>query len=113
MASDRVVINLEDRARQVAKKPSPRSDMARSKDAVASAFLAPQRLKYTHIAPRCRWTEWSGERRIQEFPGSVFALIRKFVLRMVSGTKDERRTATAACVTGDATGARLGTAAAA
>jgi len=80
---------------------------------MASAFLTRPGTKYTHIAPRYRWIELSGERRIQEFTESAFALIRKFVLRAVSGTKDERRTATAACVTGNVAGARLATAAAA
>jgi hypothetical protein len=101
MASDRVVINVENRARQVAKEKSPRGDIARSEDAVASAFLARQGPEYRRIGPRCRWIKWGRKRRFQDFTGSAFALIRKFVLQAVRGTKDERGTATAACDTGD------------
>ncbi len=67
MASDRVVIELEDRARQVAKEPPPRGDAAPSEDAVASALLAHQGPEYRHIAPQCRWIKWGGKRRVSGF----------------------------------------------
>jgi len=111
MTLDRAVINVENRARQAASVPWPRGDIARREDAVASAFLARQGPEYRHIAPPCRWIKWGRKRPFQDFTRSVFAPIRKFVLQAVSRAKDECRTATAACATGDAAGARLETAA--
>src|SRR5271156_1730646 len=112
MASDRVVINLEERARQAAREASPRGDAAPSKDAMALAFVQRYGAEYRYVAPRCRWTKWSRKRWLQDFTGSVFALIRKFVLQAVSSTEDERSAAAAAKVASDTAGVRRGTAAA-
>jgi putative DNA primase/helicase len=100
MASDRVVINLEERARQVAREPSPRGDAAPSEDAMALAFVQRYGTEYRYVAPWHRWIMWDGKRWVQDSTGSVFALIRKLVHEAVSGTKDERRTATAAYIAG-------------
>jgi len=113
MVSDRVVINVEDRAKQVAREPSPRGDAATSEDAMALSFVERYGAEYRYVAPWYRWIKWDGKRWVKDSTISVFALIRKLVLEAVSGTKDECRTATAACVTGYAAGATLGTAAAA
>ena len=113
MTTERVVINLEDRARQVPREASPRGDAAPSEDAMALAFVQRYRAEYRYLAPWHRWIMWDGKRWVQDSTGSVFALIRKLVREAVSGTKDEHGTATEACLTGDAAGARLGTVAAA
>ena len=83
MASDRVVIDLEVRASEVAKELQPQSDTAHAECAVTAECLARHGLENTHIALRRRWIKWDGERRIQGFTGSVFALIRKLVLEAV------------------------------
>jgi hypothetical protein len=83
MASDRVVIDLEVRASEVAKELQPQRDTAYAECAVTAECLARYGLENTHIALRRRWIKWDGERRIQGFAGSVFALIRKLVLEAV------------------------------
>jgi hypothetical protein len=83
MASDRVVIKLEDCASSVAKELQPRSDTARAECAVAAECLARHGLENRHIAPRRGWSKWAGKQRIQQFPGSVFADIRILVLKAV------------------------------
>ena len=113
MASDRVVINLEDRARQVARGASPRSEIARSEDARARAFVHRYGAEYRYVAPRHRWIMWDCKRSIQDSTGNLFALIRKFVLLATSGAKDERSSATPTNVASDAAGAGRGTAPAA
>src|SRR5208283_1856601 len=100
MASDRVVINLDERARQVAREPSPRGDTAPSEDAMALAFVQRYGAEYRYVAPWHRWIMWNGKRWVQDSTGSVFALIRKLIHEAVAGTKDERRTATAAYIAG-------------
>jgi hypothetical protein len=80
MASDRVVINLEDRARQIAKETSPRGDAAPSEDAMALAFVQRYGAEYRYVAPWHRWIMWDGKRWVQDSTGSVIALIRKLVL---------------------------------
>jgi hypothetical protein len=113
MASDRVVMNLDQRARKGGDGLLPGDGSAPSEDAMASAFVQRYGAEYRYVAPWHHWIMWDGKRWVQDSTGSVFALIRKLVHEAVSGTKDERRTATAACLTGDAAGARLGTVAAA
>ena len=76
MASDRVVINLEDRARQVAKETSPRGDTTPSEDATALAFIERYGDEYRYVAPWHRRLNWARKRGIQDFTGSVFALIK-------------------------------------
>ena len=100
MVSDRVVINLEERARQAAREASQRGDAAPSEDAMALAFVQRYGAEYRYVAPWHRWIMWDGKRWVQDSTGSVFAVIRKLVHEAVSGTKDERRTATAAYIAG-------------
>jgi hypothetical protein len=83
MTSDHVVISLENCASNVAKELQARGNTVRAEAAVASEFLARHGPEKRHIAPRPRWIKWDGERRILEFPGSVFARIRKLVLEAV------------------------------
>ena len=83
MASDRVVIDLEIRASEVAKEQQPQGHTAHAECAVAAECLARHGLENRHIAPRRSWSKWYGEQRIQEFPGSVFARIRNLVLKVV------------------------------
>jgi hypothetical protein len=83
MTSNHVVISLGDCASNVSKELQPRGDTVRAEAAVASEFLALHGPEKRHIVPRPRWINWDGERRIQESPGSVFALIRKLVLEAV------------------------------
>jgi putative DNA primase/helicase len=100
MASDRVVINLEDRARQVAREASPRGDAAPSEDAMALAFVQRYGVEYRYVAPWHRWITWDGKRWVQDSTGSVFALIRKIVYEAVGGTRHERKIATAGYIAG-------------
>ena len=83
MTSDRVAISPEDCAGNVAKELQPCGDTTRSEGVVASAFQVRHRPENRHIDLRRRWIKWDGERRIQEFTGSVFALIRKLVIEAV------------------------------
>ena len=96
MASDRVAINVEDHAKQVAREPSPRGDVATSEDAMALAFAERYGTECGYVVPGYRRVTWARKRRIQASTGNVFALIRKFVLLAMSGTKEEHWTATAA-----------------
>jgi hypothetical protein len=81
MTSGHVVISLEDCASNVAKELQPRGDTAHTECAVAAELLARHGPENGPIAPRRRWIKWDNERRIQEFPGSVFAHIRNLVLK--------------------------------
>ncbi len=112
MALDRVVINLDQRARKGPDGLQPGDGSAPSEDAMASAFVARFGHEYRYVAPWHRWIMWDGKRWVQDSTGSVFALIRKLVHEAVRGTKDERRTAATAMAASDTAGARRGTAAA-
>src|SRR5208282_6401615 len=83
MASDPVVIKLEDCASNVAKELQPRGDTAHTECAVAAECLARHGPEKRHIAQRRSWIKWAGKQRIQQFPGSVFAHIRNLVLKAV------------------------------
>jgi hypothetical protein len=83
MASDRVVIDLEVRASEVAKELQPQSDTAHAECAVTAECLARHGLENAHLALRHRWIMWDGKRWVQDSTGSVFALIRKLVLEAV------------------------------
>jgi hypothetical protein len=112
MASDRVATNLEGRAKKVAKELSPCGDKAYSGDAMARAFAEGYGAGCGYVEFGHRGVTWARKRWIQDSTGDVCALIRKFVRLAVSGTKDERSTATAAKVASDTAGARRGTTAA-
>ena len=83
MASDHVVIKLDDCASNVAKELRPRSDTAHAECAVAAECLARHGPENRHIVPRRSWSKWAGKQRIQQLPGSVFAHIRNLVLKAV------------------------------
>lgn len=83
MTSDRVVIKREDCASNVAKELQPRGDTVHAECVVAAEFLARHGPENGPIAPRRSWSKWAGKRRIQQFPGSVFAHIRNLVLKAV------------------------------
>src|SRR5208283_2428923 len=95
MASDRVVINLDQRARKGGDGLLPGDGSAPSEDAMASAFVARFGHEYRYVAPWHRWITWDGKRWVQDSTGSVFALIRKIVYEAVGGTRHERKIATA------------------
>jgi len=89
MTSDRVVINLEDFAGNVAKELQPRGDTAHTECTVAAELLARHGPENRHIAQRRSSIKWAGKQRIQQFPGSVFAHIRKLGLEAVRPTSAE------------------------
>src|SRR5208282_5561024 len=97
MASDGVVINLEDLDRRVAREASPRGDSAPSEDTMAQAFAERYGAECGYVWPWHHRVTRTRKRWTQDSTGNVFALIRKLVLLAVSVTKDERRTASAAC----------------
>src|SRR5438309_3949053 len=100
MASDRVVIDLRDRGRKGGGGLHPGNGSAPSEDAMALAFVARFGREYRYVSPWHRWLKWDGKRWVHDATGNVFALIRKLVQEAVTGTRHERRIATAGYVSG-------------
>src|SRR5665213_3555106 len=100
MVSDRVVINLDQRARKSGDGTPPGDGSAPSEDAIASAFVARFGHEYRYVAPWHRWIKWDGKRWVHDATGNVFALIRKIVHESVGGTRHERKIATAGYIAG-------------
>src|SRR5665213_539593 len=100
MVSDRVVINLDQRARKSGDGTPPGDGSAPSEDAIASAFVARFGHEYRYVAPWHRWIKWDGKRWVHDATGNVFALIRKIVHESVGDTRHERKIATAGYIAG-------------
>ena len=99
MASDRVVINLDQRARKGGDGLRAVMDRAlRGRHGVS--LCARFGNEYRYVAPWHRWIMWDGKRWVQDSTGSVFALIRKIVHEAVGGTRNERKIATAGYIAG-------------
>ena len=100
MATEGIVVSLEERARHPPRELPSTEDSARSEDAMALAFVARYGRDFRYVAPWHRWIRWDGKRWIPDSTGRVFALIRSLVREAVSGTRHERRSATAAYIAG-------------
>jgi hypothetical protein len=108
MASDRVVINHDQRARKGGNGLPPGDGSALSEDAIASAFVARHGSAHRHVAPRKR-CKWDGRRWIQDSAGNALSPIHKMLHQTVSATEDDRSTPTAVRVASSARSAKRAT----
>ena len=100
MASDRVVIDLRERARKAGSGLLADHGGPPSENAMAFTFVARFGDQYRYVAPWHRWLKWDGKRWVHDATGNVFALIRTLVDEAVGGTRQERRIATAGYIAG-------------
>lgn len=96
MASDRVVIELSQTARNGGDGPQPLEGSARGDHAMASAFAIRHGRAYRYVASR-----W-----ISDSTGNVLTRMRKIALPARSGTNDDHSAASASHVSGDAAAGR-------
>lgn len=91
------VIGLAERAqRKTAELPIAAS----SEDQVALLFVDQYRNRFRYVPAWNRWLEWDRKRWQRESTGAMFGYIRELLREAVSGTKDERSTASASFVAG-------------
>ena len=100
MATDHVVINLNQRGKKGGGGALPNDGCAPSEHAVAALFVARYGHEYRYVATWSRWIKWDGMRWVRDETGNVYALIRKVVVDEVGGSRHERKIATAGYIAG-------------